>query len=81
MLAIRVSPRLLILAGSVAGAAGMVLLTRVGLRSHYATTVLPGALLVGLGLRLVSAPVFSPGSYGVRGSDDLGDSDIPAAGV
>ena len=60
---------MLIPAGLLAGAGGMALLTRIGLQPHYATTVLPVTLLVGLGLGLVFAPAFSLGTLGVGAGD------------
>ena len=50
LLATRVSPRLLIPAGMILAAIGMASLTRIGLQSHYASVILPGTLIIGLGL-------------------------------
>jgi EmrB/QacA subfamily drug resistance transporter len=69
ILARRVSPRLLIPAGLLAGGIGMALLTRVGLQSHYTADVLPALLILGLGLGLVFAPSFSLGTLGVDAAD------------
>jgi EmrB/QacA subfamily drug resistance transporter len=65
----RFSPRLLVPGGLLIGAAGMALLTRIGLHSSYASTILPSLLLVAIGLGLVFAPCFSLGTLGVRGND------------
>ena len=65
----RVSPRLLVPAGLLLGAAGMALLTRISLQSHYASDVLPSLVLLGLGLGLVFAPSFTLGTYGVASAD------------
>ncbi len=65
----RVSPRLLVPGGLLVGAAGMALLTRIGLHSSYASDILPSLLLVAVGLGLVFAPCFSLGTLGVRGGD------------
>jgi len=65
----RLSPRVLIPLGLLIAAAGMALLTRVGLHSSYATTILPPLLLIAVGLGLVFSPSFSLGTLGVAGSD------------
>jgi EmrB/QacA subfamily drug resistance transporter len=65
----RYSPRLLVPAGLITGAAGMVLLTRIGLHSSYAADILPSLLLVAVGLGLVFAPCFSLGTANVQAHD------------
>ncbi|HZE04513.1 MAG TPA: MFS transporter, partial [Solirubrobacteraceae bacterium] len=65
----RVSPRVLVPLGLLIGAAGMALLTRIGLHSAYLSTILPPLLLVAVGLGLVFAPCFSLGTLGVAGGD------------
>jgi EmrB/QacA subfamily drug resistance transporter len=65
----RVSPRILVPVGLLAAAVGMALMTRIGLTSSYASTVLPALLLVAVGLGLVFAPSFSLGTLGVSGAD------------
>jgi sugar phosphate permease len=67
----RVSPRLLVPAGLLLAAAGMTLMTRIGLHSSYASPVLPSLLLIGLGLGMVFAPCYSLGTAGVT-DDDAG---------
>jgi EmrB/QacA subfamily drug resistance transporter len=69
LLAPRVSPRLLIPTGMFVAAAGMALLTRIGLDSQYVSVVLPGTVVIGLGLGLVFAPAFSLGTLGVARED------------
>jgi EmrB/QacA subfamily drug resistance transporter len=69
LLATRVSPRLLIPVGMVLAAIGMAMLTRIGLQSQYVSVILPGTLVIGLGLGLVFAPAFSIGTLGVRPED------------
>jgi EmrB/QacA subfamily drug resistance transporter len=65
----RVSPRTLIPTGLLAGAAGMLLLTGIGLHSSYATAILPALLVIGAGLGLVFAPSFSLGTLGMAPHD------------
>jgi hypothetical protein len=50
-------------------AVGLVLLTRIGVHSSYATAVLPSLILIGLGFGLVFAPVFNSGTSGVAPKD------------
>lgn len=69
VLAPRVSPRLLIPSGMLIAALGLVLLTRIGVQSDYAGTVLPAILVMAVGLGLVFAPAFSMGTLGVRPED------------
>ncbi|SDY28652.1 drug resistance transporter, EmrB/QacA subfamily [Modestobacter sp. DSM 44400] len=56
-LAQRIGPRWLMTVGPLVAATGMLLLTRVGAGSSYWNGVLPGALLQGLGMSLVVAPL------------------------
>jgi len=65
----RVSPRILVPAGLLISAGGMALLTRIGLHSAYAPTILPPLLALAAGLGLVFAPCFSLGTLGVAGAD------------
>ena len=67
----RTGPRLPITIGMLLGAVGLVLLTQIGVDTPYATHVLPGLLVTGLGLGLVFACSFEVGTTGVR-SDDAG---------
>jgi hypothetical protein len=50
-------------------AIGLVLLTRIGVHSSYATVVLPSLLIIGAGFGLVFAPVFNTGTFGVAPHD------------
>ena len=64
------SPRLLVPAGLLLAAAGMALMTRIGLHSGYVSpVVLPSLLLIGLGLGVVFAPCYSLGTSGVTDED------------
>jgi EmrB/QacA subfamily drug resistance transporter len=56
-LAARIGPRLLMAAGPLVAAAGLLLTLRIGRDAAYATDVLPGVLLFGLGLALLVAPL------------------------
>lgn len=55
----RVAPRRLVVLGLLVAAAGMTVLTRIGIDSGYATHVLPGLVLVGLGMGCVFTPAIS----------------------
>jgi len=68
-LAPKVSPRLMIPSGMIIAAVGMAMLTKIGLATGYASHVLPGTILLGLGLGLVFAPAFSIATLGVRPED------------
>jgi EmrB/QacA subfamily drug resistance transporter len=65
----RTGPRPLATAGLLLAAAGMALLTRIGVYSSYATHVLPSLLIIGVGFGLVFAPVFNTGTFGVAPHD------------
>ena len=56
-LAQRIGPRLQLAIGPLLAGAGLLLLTRIGSRPSWATDVLPGALLLGLGLVTFVAPL------------------------
>lgn len=57
--AARVGPRLLMTGGSLVAAAGMLLFTRVQPGARYATSVLPAAIVFGIGLSSLVAPLTS----------------------
>jgi predicted MFS family arabinose efflux permease len=65
----RTGPRPLAPAGLLLAAIGLVLLTRIGVHSSYATAVLPSLLIIGAGFGLVFAPVFNTGTFGVAPHD------------
>jgi EmrB/QacA subfamily drug resistance transporter len=55
----RTGPRPLVPAGMLIAALGMVLLTRIGVDTAYATHVLPSLILIGVGFGLIVGPSFS----------------------
>jgi EmrB/QacA subfamily drug resistance transporter len=65
----RFGPRPLVAAGMVLSAAAMLMFTGVTVDSSYATDVLPGLLVIGLGLGLIFAPAMDTATRGVEGSD------------
>ncbi|MFD9407293.1 MDR family MFS transporter [Streptomyces sp. NPDC059989] len=60
----RVAPRVLIVAGLVVSALGMLLLTGLEANGTYVTQVLPGMLLTGFGIGLAFMPVFATATDG-----------------
>jgi hypothetical protein len=56
-LAQRIGPRLPMTVGPMIVAAGLVLLSRIAIGSHYVTGVLPGVVVLGLGLAITVAPL------------------------
>ncbi|GAA2725520.1 MFS transporter [Cellulomonas aerilata] len=73
----RVGPKVLITVGGLLAAAGMVLLTRIGLDTGYAGTVLPGLLVLGLGLGLIFSSAMNTATAGV----DRRDAGVASATV
>ncbi|MEU3553149.1 MFS transporter [Streptomyces fragilis] len=65
----RVPPRLLLVPGVLLGASGLTLLALVEADSAYATHVLPGMLLMGLGMGMTYMPIFATATLGVRPQD------------
>ena len=65
----RFGPRRLVTLGMVLGAIAMLILTRVTVDSSYATHVLPGLIVMGLGLGLIMAPAMSTATLGVKRED------------
>ena len=65
----RTGPRLPVTLGMLLGMAGLVLFTQIGVDTAYATHVLPGLLVTGLGLGLVFACSFEVGTMGVEAHD------------
>jgi EmrB/QacA subfamily drug resistance transporter len=65
----RLGPRPLVTLGMVLAATAMLIFTRVTVDSSYATHVLPGLLVMGLGLGLITAPAMSTATRGVERQD------------
>ncbi len=65
----RTGPRPLIPTGMVLAALGMVLLTRIGVDTGYASHVLPSLILIGIGFGLIVAPSFATATLGVPRRD------------
>ncbi len=59
----------LVLAGTTLGAIGMLLFTRLTPGSSYAADVLPGLLVLGVGMGCIFAPAFSTATLGVEGRE------------
>ena len=65
----RYGARPLVTIGMLLSAAAMVMFTGVGVDSAYVTDILPGLLVMGLGLGLVFAPAMSTATLGVNRGD------------
>jgi EmrB/QacA subfamily drug resistance transporter len=65
----RFGPRPLVAAGMLLSAGAMLMFTGVSVDSSYATDVLPGLLVIGLGLGLIFAPAMDTATRGVDGPD------------
>jgi EmrB/QacA subfamily drug resistance transporter len=65
----RTGPRPLVPAGMVIAALGMVLLTRLGVDTGYASHVLPSLILIGVGFGLIVGPSFATATAGVPARD------------
>jgi len=65
----RFGPRPLVAVGMLLSAAAMLMFTGVTVHSSYATDVLPGLLVIGLGLGLIFAPAMDTATRGVEGPD------------
>jgi EmrB/QacA subfamily drug resistance transporter len=65
----RTGPRPLVPAGLLIAALGMLLLTRLGVDTAYATHVLPSLILIGVGFGLTVAPSFATATYDVPARD------------
>lgn len=65
----RLPPRILIAAGLLAAAAGLVLMTQLTPHSGYLATILPAQLLIGTGMGAVFPPAFQLAIHGVTQQD------------
>jgi EmrB/QacA subfamily drug resistance transporter len=65
----RTGPRPLVPAGMLTAALGMVLLTRIGVDTAYASHVLPSLVLIGIGFGLIMGPSFATATFGVPARD------------
>jgi EmrB/QacA subfamily drug resistance transporter len=65
----RFGPRPLVATGMLLSAAAMFMFTGVSVDSSYATEVLPGLLVIGVGLGLIFAPAMDTATRGVAGPD------------
>jgi hypothetical protein len=65
----KVGPRPLVPVGALIAAGGMAFMTRLEIDSSYASGVLPGLLIIGLGLGLVFAPTQNAATSGVEHRD------------
>jgi EmrB/QacA subfamily drug resistance transporter len=65
----RVGPRPLVTAGMLLAAGGLVWLTRLGLHSGYASSVLGPLMVAGLGFGFTIAPSMNTGTFGVAAQD------------
>jgi Major Facilitator Superfamily len=65
----RIGPRPLIGGGMLTGALGMLALTGVGVHTAYATHVLPGLLIMGVGMGFVFSSALATATFGVEPSD------------
>ena len=62
-------PRMLIVPGLLVAALGLALLSRIGVHSSYMADILPGELLLGLGMGCVFVPAISTATSGVSQRD------------
>jgi EmrB/QacA subfamily drug resistance transporter len=69
MLTPKIGPRPLVPVGALVAAGGMLFLTQLQLDSTYVSGVLPGLIIIGLGLGLVFAPTQNAATSGVQHSD------------
>ena len=69
VLVLKVSSKILIPTGMLLGAIGMFVLTHISVTGNYASSVLPGTIILGVGLGLVFAPGFSLATLGVSAED------------
>ncbi|WP_405582582.1 MFS transporter [Streptomyces sp. NBC_01190] len=68
-LMLRVRPRLLMAPGFFVAAIGMAILAQIKVDSNYASVLLPGLILMGLGMGTAFMPAMSLATHGVRPED------------
>jgi EmrB/QacA subfamily drug resistance transporter len=68
-LMLRVRPRYLMAPGFLVAGAGMAILAQIKVDSSYATVLLPGLILMGLGMGTAFMPAMSMATHGVRPED------------
>ncbi|PXW30586.1 UNVERIFIED_CONTAM: EmrB/QacA subfamily drug resistance transporter [Williamsia faeni] len=69
VLVTRLSPKVMVAAGLTVSALGMVFLTTIETDSSYVTGVVPGLIMIGIGLGTVFANAMSLSTYGVQAND------------
>ncbi|HET7048510.1 MAG TPA: MFS transporter [Solirubrobacteraceae bacterium] len=69
LLLARLGPRPLVVAGMVITGCGMALLTRLGLRSTYASDILPALLAIGVGVGMVATTSINTATAGITPAD------------
>ncbi|MER7683523.1 MFS transporter [Streptomyces sp. NPDC097610] len=65
----RVAPRVLMVPGALLAASGMLFFTHLTVDADYAGRLLPGLILMGLGMGLIFMPVFATATAGVAPQD------------
>ncbi|MGI8750414.1 MAG: MFS transporter [Thermoleophilaceae bacterium] len=65
----RIGARWLVAVGMVLGLVAMIIFTRLEPGSSYATHVLPGLLVIGVGMGCIFAPAFGTATLGVQGTE------------
>lgn len=77
VLATRVGPKVIVSVGMLFAGIGMALLTRIGISTSYLSSVLPGELMLGIGLGWVFGVAFNGATIGV----ELHDTGVASAVV
>ncbi|QLY33078.1 MFS transporter [Nocardia huaxiensis] len=65
----RVGPKVTVVVGMLIAALGMLLLTRIGVDTAYATHILPSLILMGVGLGMAMSTAFTGATSGVHHTD------------
>jgi EmrB/QacA subfamily drug resistance transporter len=69
ILSTRISPKIMVPVGLALGALAMFLLTHIQVRSHYSADILPGLIVLAVGLGLVFSSAMSVATLGVEHED------------